>query len=354
MTGTKSSLSVQAPSFRGDIKETVDLIEEVSRIIGFDHMPTSFPQIKAENLTINNSSFKVKKLIRQALLSCGLDEAVTLSMTNQKDLFKCHQQDLKVVKVFNPLSIDQELMRPSLLPSLLKIAQINLNRGQKDLRFFEIGKRYLVQGEQDTLAILLTGGRHDDWRRNRKETTDIYDLKGTIENIFAAIGIEIALETKESQVFDVSSSCSIVLKGQEIGSFGKIKKEILNNWDIKNQDIYFAGIHLEHILSLTKPVVKYQSIVEFPAVVRDVSLAVKKEISYQSIESLCRQNGGRILRDIHFIEQYVGDKISVDQKSLVFSLVYQSNTSTLREEEVNSIHEHIVQVLTRELNATRR
>ena len=108
------------------------------------------------------------------------------------------------------------------------------------------------------------------------------------------------------------------------------------------------------LLGSPEKFVKYQPISEFPAIVRDVSLAVKKEIPYKKIEEICLQQGGDILMSVHFMEQYLGDKIQAGYKGLVFSCHYQSNARTLREDEVTAVHERVLQALTRDLNAIRR
>ena len=354
VSASKAALSVVSPSFRGDVKETVDLIEEVARITGFDRMPTSLPHIKAKNVTISDRPVKTKRLIRQTLLACGLDEAVTLSMLGSRDLEKCMLQDIKTLKVYNPLTIDQEFKRPSLLPSLLNVALTNFNRGQRDLKLFEIGKRYSRDGEKDTVAILLTGKRNADWRSSRKETVEIFDLKGVIRNLAQALQLEFTIKPNPASILENQSSASILLKGQDIGFLGKVRKQILDNWEIKNQDVYFASIHLEDILALSKGVIKYEPLIEYPVVMRDVSLSVSKETTYEAIEKICLANGGDILREVKFIEQYAGDKIAAGQKALVFSLVYQNPTRTLREDEVIASQERIIEMLTKFLSATRR
>ena len=113
-------------------------------------------------------------------------------------------------------------------------------------------------------------------------------------------------------------------------------------------------LHLDEIYPLPGKALKYQPISEFPAIVRDVSLAVKKEIPYKKIEEICLQQGGDILKSVHFIEQYLGDKIQSGYKGLVFSCHYQSNARTLREDEVSAVHERILQALIHDLAAIRR
>ncbi len=354
VSGSGAVLNVTPPSWRRDVSQPEDLIEEAARIIGYDRLPVAMPMIKATNITIDTRPRQIKKTIRIAMTASGIDEIVTYSMTNTKALVKSKIADMKAVKVFNPLSQDQELMRPSMLPSMLQVAVTNINRGQKDLRFFEIGKRYLSDGERETLGVLLTGQRHRDWRMGKKESVDFFDLKGAVTKALEAVGVNVSLEPLTSPAFDASCTANVLLSGKSIGVLAKIHKEVLQQWDIKTQDVYFAAIDLETIFTLPKPTIKYQPISEFPAITRDVSLAVNKDIRYAQIESVCRQNSGSLLKSVQFIEQYLGDKVPPDQKALIFSLVYQAQDRTLREDEVNATHDHIIQSLTQQLNATRR
>jgi len=221
------------------------------------------------------------------------------------------------------------------------------------LRFFEMGKIYSEHGEKEAVGILLTGRRAHDWRLSRKEGVEFSDLKGTLERVFQSIGTNVVYEITQTPVFASACAC-IKIDGQEIGVLGKIARNVLNNWEIKNQDIYYATFLLDGILGGPEKIFQYQPISEFPAIVRDVSLAVKKEIPYKKVEEICLAQGGDILRSVHFIEQYLGDKIQSGYKGLVFSCHYQSHARTLREDEVTVVHERVLQALTRDLNAIRR
>jgi len=354
VTAKAGAVTVLVPSHRADIGQDVDVIEEIARMIGFDRLPSQLPTIKTINIPVDKKLREIKNQVRRALTAGGIDEIITLSMINTKALIKSNMAEMPAVRIFNPLNQDQELMRPAMLPSFLQVAVTNINRGGKDLRFFEIGKTYLKNNEKETVAILLTGRRLRDWRSPKKEGIEFFDLKGVLERIFQTIGIDAAYEGGNMPVFDPACAASIIVGGKQIGVFGKIERKVLNNWDIKNQDIYFGEFHLDGILSLPHRLVKYQPISEFPAIVRDVSLAVKKEISYKEIEGICLRQGGDILRSVHFIEQYLGDKIQSGTKGLVFSCHYQSNARTLREDEVSAVHERILQALTQDLSAIRR
>lgn len=347
-------LTVLAPVNRADIGQDVDVIEEIARMIGFDRLPSKLPMIKTTNIPVDRGPREIKNQIRRVLTARGIDEIITLSMINAKALVKSNMAEMSAVRIFNPLNLDQELMRPVMLPSFLQVVVTNINRGQKDLRLFEIGRIYSKEKEKEVLGLLLTGRRVHDWRSSKKEGIEFFDLKGALEHIFQSIGIRAVYETIQMPFFDPACAAAIIVGGKRIGVLGRIERKVLNNWDIKPLDVYFAELHLDEILSLPNKPLKYQPISEFPAIVRDVSLAVKKEIPYKKIEEICLQQGGDILRSVHFIEQYLGDKIQPGTKGLVFSCQYQSNARTLREDEVSAVHERILQALTRDLAAVRR
>ena len=354
VTATAGVLTVTPPSTRADVAQDVDVIEEIARMIGFDHLPLKMPTVKTVNIVVDKRPREIKEKIRRIVAAAGIDEIITHTMINSKSLVKCGMDNSKAIRVFNPLSQDQELMRPSMLPSMLQVAVTNINRGQKDFRLFEIGKRYFLDGEKETVGILLSGRRSQDWRVSKKDPVEIFDLKGVLQRVFQSLGINPTFEPSQFPAFDPACGVSMHFKGKYLGAMGRIDRKILNNWDIKNQEIYFAGLHLDEIYPLPAHVLKYQPISEFPAIVRDVSLAVKKEIPYKRIEDICHSQGGEILKSVQFIEQYLGDKIPAGTKGLVFSCHYQSNTRTLREDEVTAVHERILHSLIQEIAAIRR
>jgi len=354
ITAVSGNLTVVPPENRADIQQDVDVIEEIARMIGFDRLPLKLPMIKSVNIGVDKGPRAFKKRLRRILTAAGCDEIITHAMMSAKDLVKSAITDKTALRIFNPLSQDQELMRPAMLPSALQVVLTNIHHGQKDLRFFEIGKCYSPDGEKETLAIVLTGRRSQDWRANRKEPVEFFDLKGAAEGIFQNTGLSAVYEKASLASFDCGCSATIRVGGQQVGILGKIERKVLSDWDIKSQDVYFAQIDLETLIPTANPPKGYQPISEFPAIVRDVSLAVKKEIPYQKIEEVCLQHGENILKSVQFVEQYLGDKIPPGTKGLVFSCQYQSHTKTLREDEVSAVHERMVQALIQELSAIRR
>lgn len=347
-------MTVAVPSHRPDVRDIVDVIEEVARMIGFDRLVSALPEIKAVNIYVDKKPSVLKGRIRQVMSSQAIDEIITLSMVSTRSLSHCGMGGLPAVHIFNPLSQEQELMRPSLLPSMLQAALVNINRGQKDLKFFEIGKRYFADGERETLGILMTGRRFADWRLSKKDMVDVFDLKGALERVFQSAGVGPAYQPAHLPGFDPTCCASLTIGEALLGTVGRIDKNVLNNWNIKNQDVYFAEIDLNRIVALGAKTLKYLPVSEYPAISRDVSLAVKKEIPYKKIEETCFRQGTEILKSVDLIEQYLGEKIPQGYRGLVFSCQYRADDRTLREEEVSAVHERLLGSLSQELGAIRR
>lgn len=353
-TKGKDSLTVAVPDFRNDVTQPVDIIEEVARIIGFDNLPMTLPLIKASNIAVDKTARSFKKAMYGRLMAQGYNEIVTYSMTNQKSLEKSSLSFAHPLRIVNPLSQDQELMRPSLLPGFLSVALSNVNHGEKNLRFFEFGRTYMNGAERDVLGVLLTGVRNQDWRLGKKETADFYDLKGALEDVLSVLSSKVHCAPIHAQGFEAGQCSQIILNGVPVGFLGRVAADALQKWDIKTSGIFFAQLELDIIFEQKRSALRFLPIVEFPSVVRDVSLAVKNDVAYEQIKAICEQEGGGFLRSVRLVEQYVGDKIQSGHRGIVFSLVYQSDKGTLKEEDVARTHERICQALINSLGAVRR
>ncbi|MCB9771535.1 MAG: phenylalanine--tRNA ligase subunit beta [Candidatus Omnitrophica bacterium] len=347
VSGKGECLKVMAPSFRSDIKGAIDISEEISRIIGYDRLDSSLPQIKPSAI-VSSERFQLKRKLRRILTAQGLDEAISYPLISRGAIEKTNVADLPISRVKNPLSLDQEYLRPSLLASLLAVVNLNFNHGQKNLRLFELGKIYPPAGEKEVLGIVLTGNRPQNWQINKKETVDFYDLKGIVVRIFETLGFDLPTCVLGKKTID------IVLEKEKIGFLGKVSKDILKNWDLKSDDVYYAEIDLEKFYKLKPQIKRFVSLTDFPSITRDVSIAVKQDVSFGQIESLAREIGSTHLIAINFIEQYLGEKIAAGQKGLVFSLLYQSSQRTLTEAEIAPIHEKILQRLSQDFGAVIR
>jgi phenylalanyl-tRNA synthetase beta chain len=252
------------------------------------------------------------------------------------------------------MSAEQELMRPTVLANMLLVVQSNMNRGQKDLKFFEVGKRYLPGGEKWTLGVILTGRREGDWRKGKREAFDLFDLKGAVETALTHQRVNgFSFTAGEGKAFELGQAAAFSLKGKPAGMMGKISDAVLANFDIKKAHVYFAEIDLEVAAEAVVPRSKFEGLDEYPSAVRDVSLSVK-DVAVEDLKALCLANGQGLLRKVELVEEYRGDKIEKGQRGLVLSLTYQAKDKTLTEDVVNPLHEAIVLKLVEAFGAKRR
>lgn len=353
-TTAGKQLWVTPPSFRGDVNREVDLIEEVARMIGYDQLPTSLPQIKFSGIPLFSKS-EFKKKVRHSLAAQGLDEVITYALISRDLLEKAHLGQLKCVQVQNPLSQEQEILRPAVLPSLLNVVRTNFNRGEKNLRCYELGKIYFPEGEKEVLAWILTGTRSSDWRVTNRGKVDFYDTKGVVEELAGRLAWpELIYKASNEDIFVSGEGAALLAQGRTVGFIGRVNKNILSAWDIKFDDVYFGQLDLEYFFKgpFKRPV--YQLCSEYPAIVRDISIAIREDISYAHVQSMIMKQGVDDLKSVSFREQYLGEKIPAGYRGMTISLVYQSSQRTLTEEEIQKAHSQICQILVQEFGAVIR
>ena len=354
VTVTGDSFSVQPPCNRNDLKIREDIIEELARVVGFDNLAMSLPSVGAINITVDREKEDFNGRLAGSLVAQGFHEILTHAMISRGALERTGYDGIAPMALQNPMSAEQQLMRPTMLPGALQAVAFNMNRGQKDLKFFEIGKRYLPAGERWTLLIVMTGRHAGDWRRGKRDAFDLFDVKGALETAFTALRVKgLEYRAGESAAFDAGQAAGVFLNGQSLGFMGRIADEVLGKFEIKKAQVYAAEIDLAPAVDALTPQAKFAIPDEFPAMVRDVSLAVKAA-RFEDIRAACAARGTGLLRKIELVEEYRGDKILQGYRGLVLSLTYQASDRTLTEDAVNALHESIVQELMERFEALRR
>ncbi len=352
LASTQDVLKVTPPVFRADVKADVDIIEEIARIVSYDGLPSSLPVIKAADIK-TSAPYQMRKIVQDLLAAQGFLEAITYTMIPSKNLDQVRQGDFPRIKIRNPLTQDQEILRPSMLSSLLTTVLSNLNRGQKKLRIFETGNIYTPEGEKEVLALIMTGVRYQDWRQDQKTDLDYYDIKGVVEQTFERLGVrDIWFEASDQPYFQKGQGVAIKMGELACGFAGKIDGELLENLGIRKRNVFFAQIETGRFAQeIFERKRHYMSLSEYPAITRDVSLAVRTTIDFQELRRIAVSLGKDLLTSIVFNEEYLGEKIPEGYRGMIFSLNYQSRERTLREEEVNVIHNQILQRFVSETGA---
>jgi len=340
-----ADLNVVVPDLRRDIVIEEDLIEEVARIYGYENIPSTLPAVRS-NLIENSKVEEIKPVIRQHLTGAGYYEAITYSLLSQT-LLETASIKNEAVKLMNPLTKEQELLRPVLAQSLINCVVYNLNHNNSDLQLFEISHVFnMEKGEVPVLGIIATGKHRDDWQI--KKDFDLFILKGDIVSLCERMGIgNIEFVQSEHSLFKNGEAADIVSQGNVIGTIGRIKEEVVLNFDIKNDPcVYYAEISLGECVPLVNFDRRFKSLAIFPSAFRDLSLNVKQSVRYGDLVRAIKNQAGLYLRNLQLRDIYKGKQIPEGFVGMTIALEYGLDDRTLRDEEIVQMQEKIIQRLT--------
>ena len=340
----KDDFICDIPTYRPDLEREIDLIEEISRIYGYDNVPRTLPSL-VEQSGRYDEGWLARSRAREVLTSVGFDEIITYSLLSRALLNNVSPDLNNVVSVKNPLSSEQEIMRPTLLAGMLLAVSRNLNRKTMDLKVFELANIYLKYGprkfkENLNMCISVTGPRYGNWQDGKK-VSDFFDLKGAVESLLLGLGAaDYEFIIKDHPYFLRGRSSALLVLGDEVGILGGINKEMLGRFDIK-QDVYAAEIDFAKLLGHVKLQKRFLSLPTVPSVRRDISLVVDEAVAHHDISEAIRQTGGEIIRDIELLDLYKGEQIPAGKKSLLYSVEYFNPRKTLTDKEVDAVHDKV-------------
>lgn len=354
---SKGLLKFDVPTFRQDLQNEIDLVEEVARIYGYDNIPETLPSVVEKGQRLPLSILTNGKIL-EALKGMGLSQILTYSLISRKALSSCNIDAKEAIVIKNPLSAEQEIMRPSSIPGMLSVIRYNINRKNNDLKLFELGKIYFKEGtnsfkERGNLSIAITGEIHDRWVGKTRKST-LFDLKGILESLFLSLGIgDFSFRETANSTFSSSACASIEVKSQPIGVMGQIDTGVLKNFDIKDK-VYGLELDCEKILNMISLGKHFTEPIRYPSSLRDISIVIGNEISNNSIVSSITESAGSLLKKVQLIDRYTGGQIPDGKISLTYRLEYQDVSRTLEEKEVQEAQERVVRALEHDLGATLR
>ena len=355
-TSVPSQALIFGPYWRSDINCAADLVEEVVRIIGYDKIPATMLSATLPERE-PRPRLELRKKIRGIMVGLGFQEVLTYSLTSLEKLRKLSiELEPEALKVANPMTKEQEYLRPNLRTGLIVALAQNQKVEPGGIRLFEIGKVFLPKGdelpqEKEMLCAMLSGAKSDLSWKGEKGEFDFFDAKGMAENLLRGLGLIAEFKPGSDQNLSPAESAEIISEGDRIGVLGILHPKMTQAFELDGV-VCFIEIDVEKLLIMSSGQKRYIPIYRFPAVSRDIALIVDEQTSYQQVESIIRSFP--LVTEVTLFDFYTGEQIPQGKKSFAIRVVYQSPDHTLTDEEVNQIQQDMLDKLNQELGGSLR
>ncbi len=350
----KSKAGWQIPSYRLDLRRPVDLIEEVARVVGLDQVPgkvmAAFAPPSKPDL-----DYDFRYRLRQHLTSIGFCECQTIKLIGEKQLeddVASQGRKMSPIRVKNPMTDTHSVLRPALLPSLIRVAEQNVRMGITSLRLFEMGTTFLAspkgeQIEQANLALLITGGREDvSWQVPTSEKLDLPALRGILESL---TGQAVRLNpTKDDRLL---VAAEIQIGNAKIGLAGQLWPARTRDMDLE-QPVLVAELNLKKLATALSQSARFSEIPKYPAITRDVAIEAPIDLSNQQVADFFAETGEPLLESFQLFDVFAdpsGEKLAADKKSLAYSLTYRDLAGNLEHARIDQVHGKILDGLRQKL-----
>jgi phenylalanyl-tRNA synthetase beta chain len=350
----KDVMKAVIPTFRADIELEEDIAEEIARIYGYNNIEST--RIKGEALEGGlNREQKIEDIARDILTGSGLYETITYSIVSPDDFDKINIPKNSALRntitILNPLGRDLSIMRTTLIPSMLEVIARNYSKKIESAGFFELGRVYWplddkiskLPEEKNMLVIGMYGD------------CDFYDIKGCIELLLQSLGIRKYEFKRESDnaTFHPGKAAKLEVKRKNIGVVGEIHPDIIERFDIPKH-VYICELDFDEMVDLAELDKHFKPLPKYPSIERDMALLVDRNIMASEIEDIIREKGGNLIESIKLFDVYEGKQIPEGKKSIAYSIVYRSDSRTLKDDEVNKVHDSIIKSVESNLGAQLR
>lgn len=358
-------ITVTVPSWRNDVRCMSDIAEEISRIYGFNRIASTLPDGSMMQGGQSEEQSFVDR-VKDILVAAGMNEIISFSFTHPQTFDKLNipvdSQLRQAVEIMNPITDEFPLLRTTAVSSVLETIARNLSRKNEDLKIFEIGSVFTPKAlpltelpiEKLMLCGALTGKRTDIAWNQGKDTVDFYDAKGVIEALFERLGIQkYTVQAGEHYAMHPGKT-ALFMKGKEIIAYvGEVHPQVQAQMNITKKT-YLFEMDIEKLMKYSALTCRYQSLPKYPAMSRDLALVVADDITASEVEKVIVKNAGNLLNNICLFDVYTGEQVGKGQKSLAFSLQFQSAEKTLTDAEIDPYFESIIKALEEAFNAKLR
>ena len=356
----RGNLTVTPPSYRSDVTREIDLIEEIVRLVGYENVPISTPEIALAS-PVERVDLRRQRSVKRFLAALGLSEAVSLSFCSPRlnELFPGLVPGRPPVRVRNPLTQDDSQLRLSLCPGLVRAVRDNLAQGVPAVALFSLGKvfwRTDTFAEAPRLAGVICPalpGRG----LGRQVTAEFADAKGIVEGLFDFLGVGEArwFPAGDLPTLHPGKTARIVLRDTPIGILGALHPDVADELGI-NGPCWLFELDLDHLLQYCPARIIFKDLPRFPAVVRDVAVVTESDFAADQVIQFVRQwtQGAAWIEDVHLFDEYVGPQVATGKKSLAYTISYRAPDRTLTDAEVNEMHAELITALQHALHVEPR
>lgn len=347
------NLIITVPTFRRDLNIKEDIAEEIARIYGYNKIVPTLSS-GAQGRGGKTEKQKIEDKIIETLLFSGLNQSISYSFTSRKVFDKVNIPEDSLlrcaVEIKNPLGEDFSIMRTTTLPSIMENLGRNFSRNNDYARLFEIGKVYLKKTDEKDLPKeknIITIGMYGN--------CDYLDIKGAVENLLEALGIEKFefIREKDNASYHPGKTAALLVNKEYAGVFGEIHPDVSENYGIDTNS-FVAELNMDLLINNAKVKQQYKSLPKFPSVTRDIALLVDDSVLVQDIHKVIKSKGGNLVEKIELFDVYKGKQIPEGKKSIAYRIVYRSEDKTLTDKDVNKVHSKILSTLEFNLGAELR
>jgi phenylalanyl-tRNA synthetase beta chain len=353
VTETKEGLFLKVPTYRVDVTRPVDVIEEVLRIYGYDNIEIPKKVNASLNVSVKPDKETIQNTIADLLTGNGYFEILANSLTKSGYSTTLNE----AVKILNPLSSDLDVMRQSMLYSGLEAVAYNQNRRNSDLKFYEFGKTYhVVDGkylENHHLSIFMTGKFETEQWNQQAKAINFYHLKASVDAILKRLNI---INLSSDEISEDAFVYGIEYKrgAKVLAKFGLVATQEAKKADV-NKPVFYADFNWDMLLMLVKNnKITYKEVSKFPAVRRDLSLMVNKDVKFEALKRIAQKTEKNLLKEVNVFDVYQGDKLPEGKKSYALSFIIKDEEKTLEDKQIESIMQKLIANFEKEVAAELR
>jgi phenylalanyl-tRNA synthetase beta chain len=360
--GDAATLRVTVPTWRGDVTQAADIVEEVARVIGYDTLPERLPSGQTTPVQ-RDPVYAMRRAVRAVLTGAGAWEAVTYVTVSDDDLRRLDPNGEQTVGVHpvawdglirlrNPLHADRDILRPTLLPSLLAIAGDNLKH-ERGVHLFETARIYLPSGDElprevNALAIVMAGLRESLGRFTAGDESplDFFDLKGAVEALLQRLGVtESTFRRIENPAIHPGRAVGLFVRDEQIGILGELRPDRAEAFAIETPRVAVAEIDLDALRIVANPIPRDVSAPRFLPVEQDFAVVVAEETPGGEVEAALLAGAGPLATGIALFDVYRGPQIGETRKSLAFRVTFTAPDRALTDAELGKVRDRIARTL---------